>query len=356
MHVERTTSAARSGSRIISGLLTALALFVAVPAAAQDQAPWPVKGKLLGAQGEKSEDVSGIACTSTAGFPRACLLIDDDVQGAQVVIVRDGEITAGQFIPLIDNMHDGNPLELDGEGVAYAGDGVFYVMGSHGHPRDKDSSLDPVKDAASIKASIKASSQVVRVKIDPSSVDADGKLKTSPAITRSPQLRKILAAQPDLKPFMDKRLDQNGLTIEGIAVRDKRLFAGMRGPLLAGDQAAIVSVAIDSLFEGGEPDARLQFLDLRGRGIRDLAAFENGFLVLAGPAAEADGKYAIYFWDGEETLNRLAELPKFTAKKGKQAKPEAVLTLDSSNDGLRVLVLFDGPKEGSPRALTIPAP
>jgi hypothetical protein len=229
-------------------------------------------------------------------------------------------------------------------------------MGSHGHPRDKDKELDAVKDAAQIKASIKASSQIVRVKIDPSSVDADGKLKTPPAITRSPQLRNFLAAQPDLKPFMDKRLDQNGLTIEGIAVRDKRLFAGMRGPLLTGNQAAIVSIAIDSLFEGGEPGARLQFLDLGARGIRDLAAFENGFLVLAGPSAEADGMYAIYFWDGEEILKRLAELPKFTTKKGKQAKPEAVLTLDSSNGGLRVLVLFDGPKEGSPRALTIPAP
>jgi hypothetical protein len=97
MHVERTTSAARSGSRIISGLLMALALFVAAPAAAQDQAPWPVKGKLLGAQGEKSEDVSGIACASATGFPRACLLIDDDVQGAQVVIVKHGEITAASL-------------------------------------------------------------------------------------------------------------------------------------------------------------------------------------------------------------------------------------------------------------------
>jgi hypothetical protein len=112
---------------------------------------WPVRGKLQGENGKKSKSVSGIACATTEGFPRACLVIDDNLQEAQFVTVKDGEIVAGGMISLIDNSFEGEHLELDGEGVAYA-DGFFYVIGSHGHPRDSDHSLDPDKDAARIAA------------------------------------------------------------------------------------------------------------------------------------------------------------------------------------------------------------
>ncbi len=339
-----------------TSLLIAAFLAGAGTAAAQDPVPWPVKGKLFGAQDEKAEDVSGIACATTAGFPRSCLLIDDESQGAQVVIVKDGEIVAGQFIRLIDDSHDGEPLELDGEGIAHAG-GFFYVVGSHGHPRDKDKQLDPVKDAAKIAASIKANSQVVRLRIDPAAVNADGTLAAAPEIKRSAEFGKLLAADPTLKPFVGKRLDENGLTVEGVAVRDGRLYAAMRGPLLAGDQAAILSVMLGALFDGAPPDSRLQLLPLGDkRGIRDLVAFENGFLVLAGPAAEVEGTYSIYSWDGDQDRKLLADLPKFTGKKGKQIKPEAMLVLDRNTEGLRILVLFDGPKEGAPRPIRVPFP
>jgi hypothetical protein len=105
---------------------------------------WPVRGKLQGKNGKKSKDVSGIDCATARGFPRAGLVIDDNMQEAQFVTVKDGEIVAGEMIPLIDNSFEGKPLELDGESVAYA-DGFFYVIGSHGHPRDSDHRLDPTK-------------------------------------------------------------------------------------------------------------------------------------------------------------------------------------------------------------------
>ena len=354
MYIKRT-AIVRSSAWISFALLTAAALFFSGAAAAQNQAPWPVKEKLLGDKDKKSEDVSGIACTSASGFPRTCLAVDDNVQGAQLVIVRDGELTAGQFIPLIDNVFEGKPLELDGEGVGYT-DGFYYVMGSHGHPRDKKNKLDPVKDEAKIKASIEASSQIIRLKIDPASVDGKGKLTTPPEIKSSAAFRNFLAAEPSLKTFMDQRLDKNGLTIEGVAVRDGRLFAGMRGPLLDNNRAAVFSVALDSLFGSAAPDPKLKKLDLGGRGVRDLVAFEKGFLVLAGPSPEAEGNYAVYAWDGETVGEHPAELPRFNLPDGDQAKPEALLPLDRTSDGLRVLVLFDGAEEGAPRALTIPLP
>ena len=71
-------------------------------------------------------------------MPRKCLVIDDEVQFAQVVIVNDGELLAGDTIPLVASPNDGQ--SLDGEGIAFA-KGAFYIVGSHGHPRDRKGQL-----------------------------------------------------------------------------------------------------------------------------------------------------------------------------------------------------------------------
>ena len=133
----------------VAALSLALALAVISGAAARDRDDrvWPVKGKLLGKDGKKSRDASGIACATAQDFPRSCLVIDDNVQQAQFVTVKDGKIIAGGTIRLIDNTYKRKALELDGEGVAYV-DGFYYVIGSHGHPRDSDHELDPKKHAA----------------------------------------------------------------------------------------------------------------------------------------------------------------------------------------------------------------
>jgi hypothetical protein len=333
----------------------AASLVVARAATAADPAAWPVKGKLLGKQDKKAKDVSGIACSATDGLPRTCLLVDDEAQGAQIVIVKEGEVTAGAFIPLIDDTFAGEPLELDGEGVGFA-DGSFYVIGSHGHPRDKNKKLDKVKDAAKIAASIKANSQVIRLRFGPSAIGQDGGLKAAPEIKRSAELAKLLAANVTLQPFVNQRLDENGLTIEGVAVRNGRLYAAMRAPLLGGNEVALLSVALGALFDGAPADPKLDRLRLEaGRGIRDLVAFDGGFLILAGPSAEADGTYSLYFWGGGDRLKPLADLPALT-EDGDQLKAEAVLPLDRSAAKLRVLVFFDGAKEGAPRAIEISYP
>jgi len=341
-----------SRSTLLSALV-AWALLTAGHAAGQDEA-WRVKGRLLGQDGTKAEDVSGIACSTDTGFPRTCLVVDDETQGAQLVIVHDGEIRAGAFIPLIDDAFDGETLEFDGEGVAYA-DGYFYVIGSHGHPRDRSNKLDPVRDAAKIRASLAASSKVIRIRLDASAVDADGGLSTPPEITRSNRLRTLLAAEQRLAPFVDQRLEDNGLTIEGVAVRDGRLFAGLRGPVLNDKRAAIFSVAVDALFDGSAADPRLDLVKLgRGQGIRDLAAFDRGLLILAGPSAETKGQYAVFFWDGSER-KRLRDLPRFGSRRD-QLKAEALLPLERASGQVRVLLLFDGAKEGEPRPMDIPLP
>ena len=331
-----------------------------LPANAQD--PWKVDGKLLGkaegaSESEKSEDVSGIACDRSSGFPRLCLVADDETQGAQIVILKDGKLVAGDFIKLTDAQHAGKPLELDAEGVAFE-NGSFYVVGSHGRPRHND---DPKKEAAS-NAKAQATRQIFRITLDVSSVDMKtGKLVSQPAIKPSNELSGILQHQGDLSSSFDRALEDNGLTVEGIAVRDGRLYVGMRGPVL-GTDAAVLSVPLSAVFEGQQAPSKLHRLALEKdtldhpRGVRDITRYANGFLVLAGPVNDPPkdreiqpSDYSIYVWDGEGGLERVRHIPAF----GKKVKPEALLPLDGDAQRVRVLLLFDGPQEGAPRPLEV---
>jgi hypothetical protein len=314
-----------------------------LPAIAKDPEEWLVKGRLFGQYGKKSTDISGIACSTAKGFPRSCLVIDDNLQSGQFVVVRQGELVAGNLVRLISNTYRGKRLELDGEGVTYA-DGYYYVIGSHGYPRDSQHKLDPIKDLDKIKARIAASSQIVRVTAHPD----------TSAIVATGKLRAIIAANPVLSPFLDRRLEINGLTIEGVAVKDGRLFAGFRAPSLDNGRAAVLSVRLSALFGMDPVESKLFQLPLGdGQGVRDLAPYANGFLVLAGPATHGDA-YAIYWWDGvSENTRLLRDLADVT---GGGHKAEALLPLDENPSHLRVLILFDGAKQGGPVAIKVPRP
>src|SRR5262249_5336976 len=226
----------------VAACMLAAALVGSVPAAHADKA-WTVHEKLLGearapdyTDAKKSRDVSGLAC-ATSGFPRLCLVVDDDSQGAQIVILDDGELLAGDFIRLIHDTYLGELLELDAEGVAYA-DGFFYVIGSHGRPRHEQNFTEE-----ETRARAEATRRLFRIRFatDVSGPKA-GKLSLAAEIRSSGELTRFIKAQPDLQPSFDRPLDDNGLTIEGVAVRDGRLHVGMRGPVLGDGDAAILSV------------------------------------------------------------------------------------------------------------------
>jgi hypothetical protein len=258
MFPARRTGAAHSA--VIAALWLATGLLTHLAAAQADES-WKVNHKLIGKPREitnendpnhKSKDVSGIACASEAGFPRICLVADDESQGAQIVVLKVGELEAGDFIRLIYNFHKGESLELDAEGVAFA-NGFFYVIGSHGRPRHED---DETKEAKN-KAKAQASRQLFRVGFDLREVDGDGRLAGAAQITPSTALPALIKEQPELASSFDRALDDNGLTIEGVAVRDDRLYAGMRGPLMEDGSAAILSAPLAALFDGQEAGAQL---------------------------------------------------------------------------------------------------
>jgi hypothetical protein len=360
MFPARKTGAAHGA--VIAALWLAIGLLTHGGGAQADES-WKVDHKLIGKPREitrendpnhKSKDVSGIACATETGFPRICLLADDETQGAQIVILKDGKLEAGDFIRLIYNAHKGELLELDAEGAAFA-NGFFYVIGSHGRPRHEDEEAKEAKN----RAKSQASRQLFRVRFDLSAVDGDGRLTGGAEIKPSTALSEFIKKQPELASSFDRALSDNGLTIEGVAVRDDRLYAGMRGPVLDDGKAAILSVPLAALFDGQPAEAKLHRLDLdKRRGVRDLAAFETGFLVLAGPENDPEngkidrGDYAVYWWDGHAPARLLASLEPF----GKKVKPEAMLPLDRQDHKLRVLLFFDGPEEGAPQPVAIDEP
>jgi hypothetical protein len=176
-------------------------------------------------------------------------------------------------------------------------------------------------------------------------------------IKSSSKLREIIAAEPTLARFLDRRLENNGVTIEGIAVVGRRLIAGFREPSLENGRSPVLSVLVDALYGSEAAEPKLFLLRLgEGRGVRDLAPFENGLLVLAGPAGDEAGPYSVYWWAMEnEEIRFLADITTL-ADASEHRKPEAILPLDKGPSGLRVLILSDGAKEGEPRAIVVPAP
>ena len=331
---------------------------------AQEGAPWPVQGKLLGKpradkESRGAEDVSGIACATGSGFPRLCLIADDEAQGAQVVILREGGLVAGDLIRLIDATYAGAPLELDAEGVAYA-DRAFYVIGSHGRPRHGD--RDGAEAGAKAGARAGATRHVFRIRLAPDAVDmASGKLKARPDVSEASLSRSLEA---DGRLGFDRALEDGGVSIEGVAVRDGMLFAGLRAPVLDGRDAVVLAVPLDTVFRGESPKPkRLAFrlgVDTSGkaRGVRDIIALGERFLILAGPEQDPKdkgyhtrrGDYAIFEYSEGSEPRLLLDLDGF----GIAVKPEALLPLSRAGNVLRALLLFDGPKDGAPRVVQVP--
>lgn len=334
-------------------------LLTGTGAARAEDAEWRIEGKLFGkteAGGFKSaHDVSGIACAD-GPLPRLCLIADDEAQGAQIVIAKHRNGEAGAFIPLTSERFEGKPLSFDAEGVAYA-DGVFYVVGSHGRPRHEKG-----VDLAMEQARAKATWKLFAIRFPPGSVNRSGDLRgPRPSVVDSADLPAYLKSIPALAAAFDKPLAEHGLNIEGVAVRGGMLFAGLRSPAVEG-KGTVVAVPLDALFNGKAGRASLITVDLgkdshgEPRGVRDLVAYGPDFLVLAGPQIDpppgrpiAYGDYAIFRATEIGTTTLLSTLPAF----GVEAKPEALMPLDQEGRRLRAVLLFDGPKDGGGRVISL---
>ncbi|WP_018097632.1 DUF3616 domain-containing protein [Sinorhizobium meliloti] len=118
---------------------------------------------------------------------------------------------------------------------------------------------------------------------------------------------------------------------------------------------SVLSVSLKGLAKDGELGAQLFRIPLGdGMGVRDIALEGDHFLILAGPAADVTGKYSIYTWDGvmEDGIAPVVSLTDIPGA-GDNRKAEALFPISHDEHVRRLLVLFDGEKEGSPLLLGI---
>ncbi len=139
------------------------------------------------------------------------------------------------------------------------------------------------------------------------------------------ELTEALQHDLHLGPFLGIPGKDNGFDIEGLAVAGKRIFLGLRGPMLRGWAVILeVAVAADATacilrLQPIGPQGclyRKHFLQLGGLGIRDLC----DLLILAGLTMELDGPIRVFRWPGgcapadeavvpADALQRVLEVP-----------------------------------------------
>jgi Protein of unknown function (DUF3616) len=284
-------------------------------------------------------NLSGAACVTRAPPFTSCVIVNDEKKYAQFFSMKETVIHPGKVIRLIAGDQEEDP---DAEGAAYD-DGYFYITGSHGrsrhHPENRNDS----------------SYVILRFQVDPAT-GTPTHLSRDPdvvGIESSCRIRNVIKAE--VPKFYDKPLDENGVNIEGIAVKDGRIYLGLRGPSNNGS-AYVISVDAKAAFAPDQDlEAKARMLQLgRDTGIRDLAAVADGLLVLTGPVNEQEVTPAVRHWDPKTgVLGPAKEL--LIPNAAKDGKAETLLILkDVAGEPWRVLVTFDGLENGAPTEYTIP--
>lgn len=284
------------------------------------------------------QSVSGVACTLDAQKNRLCLVVFDEGTQARYATVQSGKLVvdAEQVVFV------GIAGELDAEAAATDGRYV-YVTGSHSAKRS-DCNSNP------------HSRHVIRMAIDPKTGRA---MKTGYADTG--RLWQVMQSQPALAPFVGEGKclgsEPQGINIEGMAIQAGRLHFGFRGPVVNG-AAFVMALDADALFGGADPKATVHRLALGAhRGIRDMVAVSNGFLILAGPDDDSVGRnagWAFFWWDGQvggatiepKPLGVLDLSAVKLRKCDETLKPESLTVLEETPQSWKLLVLSDGMCDG----------
>ena len=280
-------------SRLLRNLL-ALNL-AAAPLVAQEAPSWGISAEEIPIVTEGTfavgTELSGIASLDGA----RCVVVSNETRCAEIGYLKSNpwRFTAGPEIPL---NAPGGPDECDFEAVAVDPvEGNFYVLGSHavakkkGKPRPEQQHL-------------------FRLPIDPATKLPDPKGTKAQSVSLSAWLVKV----PELAPYFGKPLQQNGLNLEGLAVRDGQMFIGFRAPHLQG-RTPVLEVAAKTLFTTPPdqwPAPKVHLLPLgNGQGVRDMTVVKDGILILAGesgsepsetfPKAEnygEDNDFTLFHW------------------------------------------------------------
>lgn len=290
----------------------------------------PLRGKLAHAK-----ELSGVAFWGD--FAVVCT-----DEGAELNVLDSKSYRLVDKVSLLDNAKD----EVDMEGAASDSQYV-YVVGSHSLHRKAPDDDAKKKDR---KRPPQAKPHEDSYSLFRLTLDDRGQISSSERIS----LAEILAADETLGPYTQIPGKENGVDVEGIAVKDGVLHIGFRGPVLRGNLTPVLSFEFND-----SANYTVNFLPLEGRGIRDLTAVRDGFLILTGPVGEEDGEYKLYHWQGSDFASRavgaddrLTLLGDVGAKGN--AKPEGIAPVAETADEWRVLLLCDGDPNG--RELVVQKP
>ena len=302
-------------------------------------------------------DISAIVADGTR------LVIGAD-EGDSIQVLRraaDGAYLPGAPLPL------GGEDELDIEGIARGADQTYYVVGSHSRRRK---AVDPF-DAESLEreyaknrermladeiGSEKSRTRLYRFKFDPAGAPGDW----PPADLDDIRLRDVFQAHPVLSAFEPLPSKENGIDVEGIAADGDDLFLGFRGPVLRNGFVPVLRLRFDE-----QDDNEILYVNLDGRGIRDLVRVEDGFLIIAGPVGDAPLSYLLYHWDGADTLpgvrgvgeparGTITLLGRIPTPAG--GKAEGLALLDQSDGAYEVVIAYDSVDGGGLQVLRAPRP
>ena len=267
--------------------------------------------------------------------------------------------------------------EIDIEGIGMA-NSYLWIIGSHSLKRRKPKRHQSIKKQMKRLAEIASDpNRYVLARIPILKNEKTGHYElhkeapdpTAPGHTlRAAQLRgdttsslltEVLKQDEHLGPFINIPGKDNGFDIEGLATQGKRIFLGLRGPVLRG-WAVILEIEPEEDENGvlhlkqltADHAYKKHFLNLRGKGIRELRVFGDDIYILAGPTMDLDGVIAIYRWPGalkgktehmvhHNELERLHEVPHGTGEDSGKDKAEGLAVFDEQH----VLVVFDSPTD-----------
>ena len=243
---------------------------------------------------KKSKNISAIAIVGDR-----LVIGSDETSFVQVLKERANGYTVprdeGKVPIILPNSAFANEDEVDIEAIAVENNTV-YVIGSHARVRpgvderkksyeDNRANLDEPPTKFEKSKGFGARNIIARFHLDSNGVARN--LENS-------SLKEVLDTTYPFKLFRDIPSKENGIDIEGLAVRNGKLYAGFRGPVLRGNFVPILE------FEFSKPVAhnRVLYVKLQGRGVRDMVAVKEGFLILAGPVGDGAQSYQIYLWNG----------------------------------------------------------
>jgi hypothetical protein len=234
-----------------------------------------------------------------------------------------------------------NDNEIDIEGIACEGS-IVYVVGSHSAKRSQIDADRTYEQNRTAIETVSLESQRDRLfRLD---LNAEAEIEQT-------SLRSLMDRHDLLQLFSKIPSKENGIDIEGMAVRNGLLYIGFRGPVLRDNWVPILKCRFATPINRAD----LVFINLGGRGIRDLTPVQDGFLILAGPVGDGPGSYQIYVWDGEDCLpgsrtsgqmgqiELLGEIPVYN-----NTKAEGIALLTESRSDYEVIVVFDGVENGAP--------